>query len=312
MRVLTARIRAQRFRMFDLLCSAAGLRLVAFGGVLAGMTLWEAFAPRRKLVARKTLRWTSNFGLVVLNSILMRFIAPAGGVGVAILAQSHGWGLLNQLSVPDWLRFVSAIIVLDFAIYVQHVLFHAIPLLWRLHMVHHADLDCDVSTGLRFHTLEILLSFGIKSLVIVLLGVSPLAVLTFEVLLNGTAMFNHSNVQLPLQLDKLLRLLVVTPDMHRVHHSVNREETNSNFGFNLPWWDFLFGTYRSQPTGGHYEMEIGLPQVRDSRAVSLPHMLVMPFAPSNQSTTSQNQLGSESNASAESNCVGDDVCQTVT
>lgn len=283
--------------MFDLLNSPNGLRLVAFAGVFASMALWETFAPRRKLVARKTARWASNFGLVILSTVLMRILAPAGAVGAAIFAQSHGWGLLNQIAVPEWLRFVSALIVLDLAIYAQHVVFHRIPLLWRLHMVHHADLDCDVSTGLRFHTIEILLSIGIKLVVVVVLGISPVAVLAFEILLNGTAMFNHSNVQLPTQLDKLLRLVVVTPDMHRVHHSVNGEETNSNFGFNLPWWDFLFCTYRSQPARGHCEMKIGLPQFRDSRAASLPFMLVMPFVSEGRDTNSQKDKGSESNDS---------------
>jgi sterol desaturase/sphingolipid hydroxylase (fatty acid hydroxylase superfamily) len=197
--------------------------------------------------------------------------------GVALFAQSRGWGLFNNVSISVWLAVVTSVVALDFAIYLQHVMFHAIPVLWRLHMVHHADLDFDVTTGLRFHTIEILLSFGIKCAVIILLGASPVAVLVFEVLLNGTAMFNHSNVRFPGWLDRALRLVVVTPDMHRVHHSVIKRETNSNFGFNLPWWDYLLGTYRDQPAKGHESMTIGLSKFRDERVDRLPWMLTLPF-----------------------------------
>lgn len=253
------------------------IRIGAFIGILAAMALWELLAPRRPLLTRKPWRWFSNLGLVALNSLLLRLLVPLGLSSVALAAQSQGWGLLNVVSIPAWLAVVLAVIALDFVIYLQHVLFHAVPVFWRLHMVHHADLDFDVSTGLRFHTLEILVSFGIKSAAVAVLGPPVLGVLLFEVLLNGTSMFNHGNVHLPRWLDRLLRLIVVTPEMHRVHHSVIKRETNSNFGFNLPWWDFLLGTYRDQPQFGHEGMTIGLGQFRDERVERLHWMLLLPF-----------------------------------
>lgn len=263
--------------MWSTITTEIGIRLGFFVGVLTAMTLWELLAPRRSLTINKPLRWMNNLGLVLLNSVVLRLLVPLGAAGVAIFAQSRDWGLFNNVSIPTWSAVVISVILLDFAIYLQHVMFHAVPVLWRLHMVHHADLDFDVTSGLRFHTIEILLSFGIKCAAIVLLGVSPLAVLIFEVLLNGTAMFNHGNVRLPVWLDRVLRLIVVTPDMHRVHHSVIARETNSNFGFNLPWWDFLLRTYRDQPDGGHEEMTIGLSQYDDERVERLPWMLALPF-----------------------------------
>jgi sterol desaturase/sphingolipid hydroxylase (fatty acid hydroxylase superfamily) len=253
------------------------IRLGFFFGVLVLMALWEAVAPRRVLTCSKPVRWLSNLALVVLNSLLVRLVFVLGAVGIALEAQSHGWGLLNVLPLPRWLAVVLAVLLLDLAIYTQHVLFHAVPLLWRLHLVHHADRDIDVTTGLRFHTLEILLSMGIKAAAIVLLGAPPLGVLIFEVLLNATSMFNHSNVAMPLGLDRILRMVVVTPDMHRVHHSTIRRETNSNYGFNLPWWDYLFGTYRAQPARGHERMQIGLAEYQDERPLWLPWILLLPF-----------------------------------
>jgi sterol desaturase/sphingolipid hydroxylase (fatty acid hydroxylase superfamily) len=254
------------------------IRLGCFLGVLLLMALWEALAPRRRLTVRRPLRWTSNLGLVALNTLAARLLVPMGAVGVALAAQENGWGLFHNVALPDWLAVVLAVVVLDLAIYLQHVMFHAVPMLWRLHMVHHADLDFDVTTGARFHTIEILLSLGIKAAVVILLGAPALAVLIFEVLLNATSMFNHGNVRLPGWLDRLLRLLLVTPEMHRVHHSVIVRETNSNFGFNLPWWDFLFGTYRAQPAQGHEGMTIGLEQFREEKVADrLPRMLLLPF-----------------------------------
>jgi sterol desaturase/sphingolipid hydroxylase (fatty acid hydroxylase superfamily) len=254
------------------------IRLVFFVGVLVAMAVWEALAPRRQLAVSKPLRWFSNLGLVVVNTIAVRLVFALGAVGVALVAQERGWGLFNNVGLPTWLSTVLAVLALDFAIYLQHVMFHAVPLFWRLHMVHHADLDIDVTTGLRFHTIEILLSMGIKIGAIILLGTPPAAVLIFEVLLNATSMFNHSNVRMPGWLDRVLRLVVVTPDMHRVHHSSMARETNSNFGFNLPWWDYLMGTYRGQPADGHERMQIGLTQFRDPRVDRLDWMLLLPFA----------------------------------
>ena len=189
------------------------------------------------------MRWISNLGITFLNPLLVRLLLPVLAVSMAAKAQERGWGLLNNFDLPYWLDIVVSIIVLDLFIYLQHVMFHAVPILWRLHMVHHADLDYDVTTGLRFHPIEIILSTGIKLSVVFTFGLQPAAVIIFEVLLNGAAMFNHGNIRLPLKFDRILRYLIVTPDMHRVHHSVIIRETNSNYGFNLPWWDRLFGTY---------------------------------------------------------------------
>ena len=254
------------------------VRLGVFLGVLALMAAWEALAPRRALAVSKARRWASNLGIVVLNSALLRIIFPATAVAVAVLAQERGWGLLNQYEVPFTLAVAASVIALDLAIYLQHVMFHAVPALWRLHRVHHADLDFDVTTGARFHPIEILLSMLVKMAVIVVIGPPAAAVMIFEVLLNATAMFNHANVRLPLAADRLLRLLVVTPDMHRVHHSVEEHETNSNFGFNLSLWDRLFRTYKAQPDAGHERMTIGIRGYRAPKLVSdLPGMLVLPF-----------------------------------
>ncbi len=254
------------------------IRLGCFAGVLLLMALWEFLAPRRRLTVARPVRWTSNLGLTALNTLAVRFLVPLGAIGTAVLAQERGWGLLNNVSVPAWLAVVLSVVALDLFIYLQHVMFHAVPLLWRLHMVHHADLDFDTTTGVRFHTIEILLSMGIKMAAVVLLGAPAVGVVAFEVLLNATSLFNHGNVRFPVRLDRLLRLLVVTPEMHRVHHSVIPSETNSNFGFNLPWWDFLFGTYKAQPADGHEQMTIGLEQFRDEkRADRLHWMLLLPF-----------------------------------
>src|SRR5215467_9596928 len=253
------------------------IRLGAFVGVLAVMASWEVLAPRRRQAVGRGTRWPGNLAIVVLDSLLVRLVFPTAAVGVALLAEARGWGLLHVLEVPAWLAFLAAVILLDLAIYLQHVLFHAVPVLWRLHRVHHADLEFDVTTGVRFHPIEILLSMGIKLAVIAALGTPALAVLVFEVLLNATSMFNHSNVRVPAQIDRVLRWFVVTPDMHRVHHSILRRETNSNFGFNLPWWDRLLGTYRAQPAAGHEGMTIGIEQFRDARELGLDRMLLQPF-----------------------------------
>ncbi|MEQ8790265.1 MAG: sterol desaturase family protein [Pirellulaceae bacterium] len=254
------------------------IRLGCFLGVLLLMAAWEFAAPRRRLQVKRPRRWASNLLLVAINTGVVRVLVPLTAVAAALWAESRDWGLLHVVDLPMGIEVVLAVVALDLAIYVQHVLFHKVPLLWRMHLVHHADLDIDVTTGVRFHTLEILLSTLIKIGVVVLLGAPALAVLVFEVLLNATSMFNHSNINLPVWLDRLMRLVVVTPDMHRVHHSVVPRETNSNFGFNLPWWDRLFRTYRPQPEAGHQRMQIGLTPLRDERQVDrLPGMLLLPF-----------------------------------
>ncbi len=255
------------------------IRLGFFFGVFAVMALWEAAAPARPLSVPKAKRWLNNLGLVALNSLVLRLLFPAAAVGVAALAEQQGWGALRYWGVPLGLAVVVAVVAMDFIIYLQHVMVHAVPLLWRLHRVHHADLDYDVTTGARFHPLEIILSMLIKFAAIVLLGAPVVAVVIFEVVLNAAALFNHGNVRLPASLDRLLRSFLVTPDMHRIHHSVEDDEANSNFGFNLSWWDRLFGTYRDQPRAGHRGMTIGIHRYRDPRKVNqLPGMLALPFA----------------------------------
>jgi len=253
------------------------IRLGAFLGVFAILSIAEVFAPRRRLTTSKSRRWFANLTIVALNPLSVALVYPILPAGVALLASEQGWGLLNQLVLPYWLEVLIGVVVLDFVVYAQHVLHHAIPVLWRLHMVHHADLDFDMTTGLRFHPIEIIVSMAIKLSAVAALGSSPLAVLIFEATLNATSMFNHSNIGLPQKLDRLLRLIVVTPDMHRVHHSVIIRETNSNYGFNLPWWDRLLGTYKSQPAKGHTDMVIGLSQFRDPQKLSLPRLLILPF-----------------------------------
>lgn len=254
------------------------IRLGFFFGVLALMAGGEMLAPRRTPTLSRLARWPANLGLVFLNSIILRLLFPAAAVGLAFLATEQGWGFLNLYEIPFVLAVVLTVLVLDFVIYLQHVMFHAVPVLWRLHRVHHADLDFDVTTGARFHPIEIVLSMLIKFAAIMVLGPPVIGVVIFEVLLNATSMFNHSNIRLPLGLDRLLRWIVVTPDMHRVHHSVEDDEANSNFGFNLPWWDRLFGTYREQPARGHIDMEIGQTDWRRAEdCVSLWGMLRIPF-----------------------------------
>ena len=252
------------------------IRVAIFLGVLVTMAIWEVAAPRRRREIPRLLRWTNNLALVAVDTILVRLTFPIVAVGLALLAQQRGWGFFNTFALAGWFAVLASVIALDLVIYLQHVMFHAVPALWRLHRMHHADLEFDVTTGLRFHPIEILLSMGLKLAVVAALGPPAIAVLIFEVLLNATAMFNHSNVRIPLKLDRLLRWAVMTPDMHRVHHSIHPAETNSNFGFNLPWWDKLLGTYRPQPKEGHDAMTIGIEQFRDRRDLWLDRMLIQP------------------------------------
>lgn len=255
----------------------ATLRLIFFFGILAVVAAGEIAAPRRRLTTSKAVRWLGNLGIVAVDTLTVRLLFPIIGVHVALAAQEKNWGLLNALDLPEWLGIALGILALDLVVYLQHVMFHTVPLLWRLHMMHHADMDIDVTTGLRFHPIEIIISMLIKMSAIAALGPAVETVIVFEIILNGTAMFNHGNLRLPLGLDRRLRLLVVTPDMHRVHHSVTIRETNSNFGFNFPWWDRVFGTYRAQPAAGHEGMTIGLAQLRDPGKNNLYRMLILPF-----------------------------------
>lgn len=253
------------------------VRLGAFVAVLVTMALWEVLTPRRPSSYSRIRRWPNNLGIVALNTALVRILLPGAAVGLALIGEQRGWGLLNHLPVPRWAAVLASMILLDLAIYLQHVMFHAVPALWRVHRMHHTDLHFDVTTGVRFHPIEIVLSMLFKLGLVAALGAPAMGVLLFEVLLNATALFNHGNVRMPLGLDRLLRWLVVTPDMHRVHHSILVQETNSNFGFNLPWWDWLLGTYRDQPAVGHNAMTIGIEQFRDARELRLDRMLLQPF-----------------------------------
>ena len=253
------------------------IRLTVFVVILIVMAVREAMAPGRLRLVSRWVRWPGNLGIVALNTVVLRAAFPVASVGFAAAGEEHGWGLLNNVTLPGWAGVIIAVLLLDLAVYLQHVMFHAVPALWRLHRMHHTDLDFDVTTGARFHPLEILLSMGLKLAVIAALGAPAFGVLLFEVILSTTSMFNHGNVSLPERLDCVLRWIVVTPDMHRVHHSAIPNETNSNFGFNLPWWDRLLGTYCPQPAAGHQGMTIGLDTFRDPAELRLDRMLLQPL-----------------------------------
>jgi sterol desaturase/sphingolipid hydroxylase (fatty acid hydroxylase superfamily) len=252
-------------------------RIAAAAAVFAVMASWEVLAPRRPWSVGRWPRWPHNLGIVVIDALAVRILIPGAAVGAALVAAGNGWGLFHvaglRLSIASLLGFLA----LDLAIYAQHVAFHKVPLLWRLHRMHHADLDIDVTTGLRFHPIEIVISMLIKIAVVIALGIPPVAVFAFEVVLNATSLFNHGNVSMPSWLDRAVRLIVVTPDMHRVHHSIEPRETDSNFGFNLPWWDRLFRTYRAAPRAGHDRMTVGLSTFREPAELRLDRLLTQPF-----------------------------------
>lgn len=251
------------------------VRLTTFLGVFIALALWEYYCPRRLLVRPRRERWLVNLSLTVLNTVLVRLTVGGVAFAAAVFAAEQGIGVFHWLTLPTWTAVVFTLLSLDLAIYLQHVMFHALPVLWRLHRVHHADLDFDATTGLRFHPLEIVLSLGFKVALVVLLGALPCAVVAFEVLLNASSVFNHGNVALPEYIDRWLRRVVVTPDMHRVHHSTYTSETNANFGFAISWWDHLCGTYRAQPELGHVRMDIGLSDYRSP--LNLGQLLLLPF-----------------------------------
>jgi sterol desaturase/sphingolipid hydroxylase (fatty acid hydroxylase superfamily) len=253
------------------------IRLGAFGLFFTAFALWELAAPRRAATVGRARRWPGNLGILIADIVTVRVLVPTAAVGASLYAAGHGIGLIPYLHLRLSVAALIGFLALDLAIYLQHVVFHKVPVLWRLHRMHHADLDIDVTTGLRFHPFEILISLAIKIAVILALGIPVVAVILFEVVLNVTSMFNHSNVSMPAWLDRALRFIVVTPDMHRVHHSVLRHETDSNFGFNLPWWDRLFGTYRPQPEAGHAGMTIGIPAFRDPAESRIDRLLTQPF-----------------------------------
>lgn len=253
------------------------IRLGFFFGVFLAVAAAEMLVPKRSLLDSKPKRWANNLGITVLNTVALRLVFAAGAVKFALIARERGWGLLNIVDAPAWSEIAFAVLALDFTIYLQHMAFHHLPLLWKLHKMHHTDLDLDVTTGARFHPLEILLSMCIKISAVFFLGAPAISVIIFEVALNAASMFNHGNIHIPEKIDRLLRLLIVTPDMHRVHHSVIIKEFNSNFGFYLPWWDRILGTYKAQPVKGHDAMTIGLARHRDPSRLNLPSLLILPF-----------------------------------
>ncbi|RUO36008.1 fatty acid hydroxylase [Aliidiomarina shirensis] len=273
--------------METLLAYEVWLRLSAFLGLLALFLSWEGLAPKRERERTRRERWMSNSGIIIIDSIALRLVFPTAAIGAALWAAEVQFGLLYLIpNLPAWLHVLVAILILDFAIWLQHLSFHHVPWLWRLHRMHHSDVDVDVTTAVRFHPLEMLLSMLIKMGVVVIFGAPAVAVLLFEVLLNGTSLFNHSNIRLPQKADDVLRWFLVTPDMHRIHHSWHKEETNSNFGFNLPWWDKLFKTYRSDPKDGHRGMVLGLHEFREPARNRLHALLLQPLsntAPSSRS-----------------------------
>lgn len=253
------------------------IRLGGAVGIFAVLALWEWRAPRRMLLAGRRPRWPANLGVLAVDVIAVRLLVPTAAVGVALIGEEEAWGLFALIGLPYWIKVAIGVIALDLLIYTQHYVFHHVPLLWRLHRMHHADIDIDVTTGVRFHPIEILISLFIKMAAVIALGVPAIAVVVFEVLLNATSMFNHSNVALPRWLEPAARWIVVTPQMHQVHHSIVRAETDSNFGFNLPWWDRLFGTYRAEPAAGEDKIVIGLPVFRDRAEWSIVRLLTQPF-----------------------------------
>ncbi|MGB1215184.1 MAG: sterol desaturase family protein [Pikeienuella sp.] len=255
----------------------ATIRLAVFIGVFALMALWETARPRRARTIGRPRRWSTNLGLVVVDTIVARLLFPVAAVGAALDAEARGWGLFNQFEAPAGLEIIAAFVLFDLAIWAQHVVFHHVPFLWRFHMVHHADEEMDVSTGLRFHPVEIAASMAIKISLVYLLGPAALAIIMFEVVLNASAMWSHSNLRLPRQIDRVVRTVIVTPDMHTSHHSVERAEHDTNFGFFFSFWDRLFGVYTETPAAGHDGVKIGLKPWRDGRSAGIIWALLAPF-----------------------------------
>jgi sterol desaturase/sphingolipid hydroxylase (fatty acid hydroxylase superfamily) len=263
--------------MTDIIENEAQIRLLAFSGIFLVMALWEAWRPFRRLRFSRLQRWPHQLGLIVLNSLVLRLLFPAAATGIAISVEHNGWGILQAVPLPSWLAVVMGFVLLDLVIYWQHVFAHRIDWFWKLHRTHHADTDYDLTTGLRFHPLEIIISMLIKALAIFVLGVPVLAVLVFEIILSGSAMFNHSNVDLPPRIDRVLRRLIVTPAMHRVHHSVHRIEHDMNYGFFLSLWDRWFGSYLAATCDDPRSMPIGLNRFREADNVRLDRLLMIPW-----------------------------------
>lgn len=263
--------------MDKLVSHESAIRIIMFGLVLATMIALEHLFPKKRRSLPRSKRWATNIGLVVIDTIAVRIVVPISAVSMAAITTQHSWGLFNILALPTFLELMLAVVLLDMFVYWQHVASHHFPILWRLHKVHHADRDIDASTGVRFHPLEIVLSMIYKVIVVLLMGPAVAAVVIFEILLNASSLFNHANVRLPTWLDKVVRLLIVTPDMHRIHHSTVVKETNSNYGFNLSYWDHLFGSYIESPSAGHDDMTIGLESYQNHKPAKLFWTLTVPF-----------------------------------
>lgn len=253
------------------------IRLGSFLGIFALLTAWEISSPKRELLQLRRFRWFGNIGLIVISSVLIRFLIPTAAVGVALHVEQDQVGFLNHYDMPFFVQFFIAFVLMDLAIYFQHVIFHALPMFWRFHRVHHSDLDCDITTGIRFHPFEMIISILFKFLVIISIGAPVLAVVVFEVVLNAASMFTHSNIKIPQSIERMVRLILVTPDMHRIHHSINENETNSNFGFFISTWDRIFGTYIKEPALGHENMQIGLQGFREPKWQNLRWLIYLPF-----------------------------------
>lgn len=266
----------------DVISHEPFIRFAFFAAIFAIVAIAEVIRPRRTLVAPKPKRWINNILLSITSTIILRLVFPIFPVGIALLCAEKGWGLFNYFQFPPWVAIIGGVILLDLTIYLQHMMFHLVPVFWRVHKVHHIDQDIDVTTGLRFHPVEIILSMIIKMTAVAAIGAPPVSVVIFEILLNGTTMFNHGNLNIPLAADRIIRLLIVTPDMHRVHHSIIKKETNSNFGFNFSWWDRLFRTYRREPENGHLQMKIGLNGYNKSKYQQFLPMLIVPFESSRE------------------------------
>ncbi|WP_051630436.1 sterol desaturase family protein [Afifella pfennigii] len=262
---------------FGFLFTEAGIRLLAFLGIFGAMAAFELAAPRRDAHPLKGRRWATNLAILVIDVVSLRVIFPMAAVGAALYAEAQGFGLFREIGMAPLLAGIIAFLLLDLTVWAEHVAFHKIPFLWRVHRVHHADVDVDVTTALRFHPIEILISMVLKAWLVVLLGAPVLAVLVFEIVLNGAAMFNHSNIRLPERVDRALRWVIVTPDMHRIHHSIQRRETDSNYGFNLSFWDRLFRVYTEDPEGGHIAMKLGIAAHQDAAPSRLFWSLLYPF-----------------------------------
>lgn len=260
-----------------LLAHESAVRFGFFLGTFVLMALWEIVAPLRAAATAKAVRWPNHLVLATLNIVLVRILFPLAAVALAVYVNELGIGLFNMLPVPYAVAFVASLLALDLAIYLFHLLFHSVPVLWRVHRIHHADLDIDVSTGVRFHPIQMMLSVIVKSVIILILGPPALSVLAFEALSHAITLFNHGNVRIPRSLDRVLRWFVVTPDMHRIHHSIHADETDSNFGFVLPWWDRVFGTYRTEPAEGQARMVVGIESFRRDRDLWLDRLVLNPI-----------------------------------